>query len=324
MDKKYYLEIDLAKGFAIVLAVFGHAAPDAVKDFWIVGQNSISASMHHLVYSFHMALFFACSGFLLYPKLGKAGGVNVEALKRFKRLMIPYFFLSFLYLAGKMFGGGLADHQLTDNPIVGILGGCSPCYGAWFLWCLFVMSMVVLCLKKVNLWVLFGLGGLISYIPLNIGNSFIGLRNVQVYIMWVVFGCMIHKYYARISKRINIWLGLFETHNHIVSHSIGIIKTISGIIASYTLCYMIAVKTINSFVNKALKICGDYCMDIYILSMFVLVPLRILYVNIGVMNYIPYYLWLIIATILGVILPICVSKYYVRRTKLLKILLLGG
>ena len=65
-------------------------------------------------------------------------------------------------------------------------------------------------------------------------------------------------------------------------------------------------------------------MDIYILSMFVLVPLRILYVNIGVMNYIPYYLWLIIATVLGVILPICVSKYYVRRTKLLKILLLGG
>lgn len=73
MQKRYY-EIDLTKGFAITLAVFGHAAPDAVKGFWIAGTDSLSASLHYLVYSFHMALFFACSGFLLYPKFCVVGG----------------------------------------------------------------------------------------------------------------------------------------------------------------------------------------------------------------------------------------------------------
>lgn len=268
-----------------------------------------------------------------------AKGMADVVFKRFKKIMIPYFFLSFVYLFGKMFGGSLADHQLTDNPFVGIMFGSSPCFGAWFLWCLFVMTLIVLCLRWVNLWLLFTIFIAISYIPFNYGDSFVGLRNVQVYIMWVVFGGIIHKYYERISKVINIRLGLcaaivlvilhlsndlFVINNHFVSYSIEIIKTASGIIASFSLCFLLATKVIKSFVTNALKQCGDYCMDIYILSMFVLVPLRIIYVNFGVMNYFPYYLWLILATVLGVILPIYMSKYIVRRIKIFKILLLGG
>ena len=43
---QYYYEIDLAKGFAIILAVFGHAAPDAVKGFWIVGNCGEGTCKH--------------------------------------------------------------------------------------------------------------------------------------------------------------------------------------------------------------------------------------------------------------------------------------
>ena len=74
MVTKHFLEVDFAKGFAIILAVFGHAAPDAVKGFWMVGTDSISASLHYLVYSFHMALFFACSGFFV-SKAQHRGGI---------------------------------------------------------------------------------------------------------------------------------------------------------------------------------------------------------------------------------------------------------
>lgn len=334
--QKRYDEIDLTKGFAIILAVFGHAAPDAVKGFWIVGQDSLSASLHYLVYSFHMALFFACSGFLLFPKLNVEGGAGIT--KRFRRLMVPYIFLSLVYLCAKMYGGSLADNQLTGNPAVAILFGNSPCFGAWFLWCLFVMTMVVLCFKKVNLWILLAVSVALSYIPIEYGDNFMGLEKAQVNIMWVVLGCIVRKYYDKISSKINIYIGLsaalvlivlhmsngiFVINNHFVGHSIAIIKTLSGIIASFTFCYLLAFHT-ASLSYKGLKLCGDYCMDIYILSMFVLVPLRILYVNVGVMNYIPYYLWLLIATIFGVVIPIFLSKFVVRKVKILKILLIGG
>lgn len=185
-----YNEIDLTKGFAIILAVFGHAAPDAVKGFWIVGTDSLSASLHYLVYSFHMALFFACSGFLLYPKLGNSGGALSGISKRFRRLMVPYFFLSLVYLCAKFFGGSLADNQLTSNPFVAILFGSSPCFGAWFLWCLFVMTMVVLCFKKINIWILFVISVLLSYIPIEYGQNYMGLEKAQVNLMWVVSGCI--------------------------------------------------------------------------------------------------------------------------------------
>lgn len=337
--QKRYNEIDLAKGFAIILAVFGHAAPDAVKGFWIVGTDSLSASLHYFVYSFHMALFFACSGFLLYPKLNIEGGVNREIVKRFKRLMIPYFFLSFLYLGGKLFGGGLADNQLSDNPIMGILFGSSPCFGAWFLWCLFAMTIMVLLLRKVNLWALLLLFVAISYIPIDYGDNFMGVEKAQENTMWLVLGCIVRKHYSTIKSRINVWIGLLAAFiivtlhiqkdgaiidNTFIAHSIAIVMTISGIIPSFVMCYMIAFKYSDGVVYKLLKLCGDYCMDIYILSMFVLVPLRILYVNVGLMNFIPYYVWLVVATILGVILPVFMSKYIVRKVKPLKLVLLGG
>ena len=335
--QKRYNEIDLTKGFAIILAVFGHAAPDAVKGFWIAGTDSLSASLHYLVYSFHMALFFACSGFLLYPKFSIAGAFS-GITKRFRKLMVPYIFLSLVYLCAKMFGGSLADNQLTGNPAIAILFGSSPCFGAWFLWCLFFMTLVVLCFKKINIWILFAASVVLSYIPIEYGENLMGLEKAQENIMWVVFGCLVRKYYDYISPKVNIYIGLSAAlvlialhlsndllgqNNHLVGHSIVIIKTLSGIIASFSFCYLLALHT-ASLSYKGLKSCGDYCMDIYILSMFVLVPLRILYVNVGMMNYVPYYLWLALSTILGVIIPIFLSKFIVRKVKLLKLLLLGG
>ena len=334
---KYFLEIDNTKGFSIILAVFGHAAPDAVKGFWIVGQDSLSASLHSLVYSFHMALFFVCSGFLLYPKLEAMGGVGI----RFKRLMIPYLFLSIVYLGAKMFGGGLADNPLTDNPLIGIIFGKSPCYGAWFLWVLFVMNfLVILLYRTISLTNLLIIFCVVSFLPIKYNENFFGIEKVQHEMMWLVLGCLVRKYYMYVERFIALWVVLifasilvslhllepiYQKSAWLIVHFLTMVKTFSGVTASFVMCYFIAKKMSQSnIVNKTLKICSDYCMDIYILSMFVLVPLRILYVNYGGMNIIPYYIWLIIATLLGVIVPIVMSKYIVRKSRILKVLLLGS
>ncbi|MBO5157155.1 MAG: acyltransferase [Prevotella sp.] len=335
---KRFLEIDLAKGLAIILAVVGHAFPDAVKGFWIAGGNSVAASMESFIYSFHMPLFFMCSGFLFLPKLTN-GGVSQTIATRFKRLMIPYLFLSFMYLGGKMVGGALADNALSDNPIVGIIFGNSPCFGAWFLWVLFIMSVIVLCLKKVNVGLLFAAFIAASYIPLHLDSNFKGISAILSATMWFLMGCVVRKHYDCISKYLNIYVcmmsflvilsihlygGMIDSSNGLITRTIAIIKTFTGITASYTLCYILASKFKESTVTKKLQMCGDYCMDIYIVSMFVLVPLRILYVNVGLMNYIPYWPWVIIASALGIVLPILISKHIVRKVGILRVLLIGG
>ena len=73
-----------------------------------------------------------------------------------------------------------------------------------------------------------------------------------------------------------------------------------------------------------MKLIGDNCMDIYMLSMYVLVPMRIIYVNLGLMNYVNYYVWVVIAAITGIVIPILLSKHIVSRNKYAKMLLIGG
>lgn len=80
----------------------------------------------------------------------------------------------------------------------------------------------------------------------------------------------------------------------------------------------------TSIVHKLFDVIGKYCMDVYMLSMYVLVPMRIIYVNFGVMKYINYYVWVGFAATTGILLPILVSKYVVRKNVVLKKLLVGG
>lgn len=238
-----------------------------------------------------------------------------------------------------MVGGNLADNALSDNPIIGILFGNSPCYGAWFLWSLFFMSVIVLSLRRMNVLGLIILFFVMSYIPLNLEANFKGITSLYSATMWLLMGCVVRKHYGHVSKFLNIYVLLvsfvtillihnlachfLEFSQVVFARSMAIIKTLTGIVASYSLCYILASRYKTSVVSKTLQMCGDYCMDIYIISMFVLVPLRILYVNVGLMYYIPYYLWLVIASFLGCVIPILVSKYFVRKTRILKLVLLG-
>lgn len=253
--------------------------------------------------------------------------------------MTPYLFLSFAYLGAKTVMGSLADHPLEDNAFLGVFLGISPCYGAWFLWVLFVMSTIVILLRKVNVVVLFLAFFLLSLIPWSGHDGLLhGFWNVQILTLWLLLGCVLSKYYDKVQRFITWKLAALATILVFALHLLGglpkgtslwlvnlygELRTLMGITMSFSLCYLLATKASESFLGKALQTCGNYCMDIYILSMFVLVPLRILYVNVGLMNYIPYYIWVVLASFAGVLIPYYVSKYLVRKNKLLGILLLG-
>ena len=84
--QKYYDEITLLKGWCMLLAVVGHSLPDVTKGFNIIGEASFSEFLYHWIYSFHMATFFACAGFLMLPKLSAQINVKEQLHKRFMRL----------------------------------------------------------------------------------------------------------------------------------------------------------------------------------------------------------------------------------------------
>lgn len=139
-------DIDRAKGFAITLVVFGHIAARHVPAgvLWY-------PPLHRAVYAFHMPFFFYLSGMVSW-RAGYATtppeGWPALAAARARRLLVPFTLMGGLIVIGKI----LASRIVTvDNPPAGILSGLtdlvwtpghSPAYSLWYLFVLFVLSLL--------------------------------------------------------------------------------------------------------------------------------------------------------------------------------------
>lgn len=73
--------LDITKGIAIILVVIGH-------------NYMISVPIRHLIYSFHMPLFFLISGYLYKPK-----SVKASLIRDVRYLLVPYFITCALAVA---------------------------------------------------------------------------------------------------------------------------------------------------------------------------------------------------------------------------------
>ncbi|MCR5358071.1 MAG: acyltransferase family protein [Lachnospiraceae bacterium] len=94
MDKKKRVSyFDTARGIGMILVLLGHLQNDTV----------FSYSPHILglcawIFSFHMPLFFIISGMLICFKEEEKGDIGTIVKKRFRQIMIPYFWFSFIYI----------------------------------------------------------------------------------------------------------------------------------------------------------------------------------------------------------------------------------
>lgn len=79
--------IDMAKGFAIMLMVYGHA----------YSSYDVYSPILTWLYSFHMPLFFLTTGILYGLKMKKAGKLSLHFGNKCKTLLLPYVLYATLY-----------------------------------------------------------------------------------------------------------------------------------------------------------------------------------------------------------------------------------
>lgn len=126
-------EIDWLRGFAIFLVVLGHA----IIVFPInLHEVPWCEFLFEVISLFHMALFFAISGYCYSMR----EGYRAYLIKKFKRLMIPYFVFAF---------GGIIPRLLLPSMVNGVepIGESITkilFHGGdyWFLYTLFVLFLV--------------------------------------------------------------------------------------------------------------------------------------------------------------------------------------
>jgi peptidoglycan/LPS O-acetylase OafA/YrhL len=138
-------DIDSAKGFAILLVVFGHivARADPAGVGWY-------EPLRRAVYAFHMPFFLylsglvaVLSGMVLAPRSAWAGIIVARA----RRLLLPFFGLGLLIVMGKCVA---ARFIVVDHVPRGLLMGiadlfwhtaASPAVSIWYLLVLFTVSL---------------------------------------------------------------------------------------------------------------------------------------------------------------------------------------
>ena len=129
--------VDALRGFGIVLMIVGHA-------------NYLPTDLKHMIYRFHMPLFFVLAGYLFRPE--KYENLNELIRDKFRRYVIPYFVLSGINLVLNGYFEyqvmGLRDFAVsTGKHIFWILFACNSASKTpnssplWFLPCIFLATV---------------------------------------------------------------------------------------------------------------------------------------------------------------------------------------
>ncbi|MGN1328121.1 MAG: acyltransferase family protein [Eubacterium sp.] len=345
--KKYYSELNIFRALIIVWVVIGHSLDSELGGFF-------SQLFKSYAYSFHMNAFFVLSGFLFASKLGKTKKVKDKAIlvkDRFLRLIIPYLFFTVVSYVLKLFLEGYAYNSLEKNPktlLFDILTGINnPNGGIWFLHTLFVISVIFVIINFLPDWVVFVFSLGLKCLTLFLDFDTPVILNICLHSVFFSAGVLLYKNYDKITEKFNaVFLKNVNSDNK--QPTALYIFTLILVTASVVLCYFLlkcndsylsniyklivcifniatwyfVAQSLNNTnrIKKLLMCVGNYGMDIYMIGYYVQITLRVILLS---MLGVPYVIYSIIIFILGLVLPIPISKYIVRKFKITRALVLG-
>lgn len=324
--KKRYEEIDICRGLGIVLVVLGHALKQTGE---LEGLLNI---LLEVIYSFHMPLFFILSGFTAVKvlRLTKINEKIRYMKNRAHRLLVPYFVIGLIYLPLKYYMGKFAVKPYDFSQAWRILIGDNPNTALWFCYILFMCSIIAaLVINRNNIKLV--TVSMLAVCCITYGFGF-DLR-LGKYFAFFLIGIMIRASYTDIKGKIDsgklflISIVVFVLANYLLYRGVGIFNVFTALSGSHII-YYVACRVSSDMetpdesggIRKAIKLAGEYSMDIYIFSEPIMTVLRLIVWNILGLNYI-----LCIGTCFvgAIFIAIPVSMFIVRRIKLFRILFLG-
>ena len=311
--------LDIAKGIGILLVVIGHCIPDAStsEGISIWGYKVL----FNIIYSFHMPLFFFIAGFFLSREsIVKKGQTKLDVvIARAKRLLVPYFFVGMCYAPLKILFSRFANKPYDLANLWKIVIGVNPDGELWFLYALVVIVVIAaICHFKITLPLL-AVSALLIFLPSeftivtgNLFYFFLGMyvRNEKCTLVNELPECSLYITFIFFCLG-NLAMMYFNFH------VVRVVTALAGIALTLIISNRIANADVPQ--GKVLETLGVFSMDIYILSDIVKIPFRIvLWSKLHL-----YTLSFLVCTIMAVLLSYLISKYGIRKNKLLKKLVLG-
>lgn len=333
--RRYYDELNIFRALIIIWVTVGHSF-DRGADF--------TGFLHSYAYCFHMQAFFILSGLLFGGKIKRIASVKDAAAavkERFIRLMVPYLFLTLVSFLLKLAMQPYAYHKLRKEDLLySLIGICNPNGGLWFLYTLFVLSLLAILLYRLPFWAGFLLSvGLYTVHTVTGITDWAVMTYVGEYCMFFFFGLVLSQGYKNISdaatnavkKHPIPWtaavLLLLAVSVAVANAKINLYPRSSAVslaaaVLMIAVYYLLAVVLCQlAPVKRALSVIGNYGMDIYLIGYYVQITLRVVLMSLLAL---PYPVYSSAMLLFGLLLPIPISALFVRKFRITSLLILGS
>ena len=273
LSRSRILEIDRAKGLAILLVVIGHIegrTPLIGNDWYGVIKDWI--------YLFHMPFFMFLTGFVMeytYKPVATAGDYFQFVRGKFVRLMPAFFAVSILIVTGKT----IASHLMhVDNVPEGILSGLldiliRPVYSSasalWYIYVVFIYYLTLPLLMRASrdltgpLLVL----GIAAYIAHFDMTSLLALNRVAEYALFLIVGFIVARNFSAVTRSLDKFGWIAATAFIALSFLHQFLpypKLLLGLVSIPALLFLVRLPVIKD--SEVLLILGRYVFAIYLFN----------------------------------------------------------
>lgn len=323
-QQKYnYKYIDLIKLIACLLVVFYHFSSSLLAAN-LINESPFYNFFVQTVNTFHVPLFFVCSGFL-YQNSNRVHNLKSwksNIIRKFIDLGVPYFtFSTITFLLKTIF------ESSVNTPIKGywnilFLNPTSP---YWYLYTLFFIFLITPCFKSKKGALLL----LLFSFCLKTFNIFISVNNIEVPYMitsvsgnliWFSLGVAffffsedIKKIKIKFSAALFVLALIISVIFYHSENSSAILKFIIGL--TYVLSIYSGTLYCNNKIPNYISKVKEYTMPVYLMHTIFAAGLRIVLLKLGVDNIIIHILFGIVGSI---IVPVIIYEI-AKATKLLLI-----
>ncbi|MCM1135491.1 MAG: acyltransferase [Clostridium sp.] len=334
----YFDEINIARGLGMIIVLLGHSFPDGEEGYFpLLGYKWA----FDYCYAFHMALFFIISGFVMGRKYyGDNFDYKTELINKFKRLIVPYLFYSYVSFIPKLLWNQYARNPVDKTNLWKILLGRSPNGSLWYIYTLFIFATLLLGISKIvkhvgcrvktiivlTIGIFFYIaGGLVGEDIMEM----LYLERIYRYFIFFAIGLVLYHYYDKWKTYIDWRAGIAALLILMICVcpylDLSCRYIITGLLGAYgilAVSIVISNRGIGggSIAYNFLSKCGEYSYDIYIISYYIQQAIRVICFRMLGWNYL---LVLLLRFVLGYIGSMFISKYVIRKVSIFRKVLVG-
>ena len=289
MEKKEKRDIwvDNVKVLACLLVVLGHFFQSMVKSN-IIEENSLYVWFNSTIYTFHVQLFFICSGYLYqkYTVINSFGNWKTNIIKKLLALSIPYlFFSTATWMLKKLFSSSVNSQigKWLDTILL------EPVPPYWYLYILFIIFFITLTIKNklsAVLLLLLALGCELIYI-LGFYTGIYAIDKTMAFWIWFVLGMILAEgYIPLIDLPFSIMMLIaFIVLSILVSNGMSNFYG-QGFIMGLFACYSI-ISIMSKLFSTGVQIpvfgfAAKYTMPIFLMHTIFAAPLRSIMLKVGI------------------------------------------